>query len=1205
MTSIISDNSEWETSPQNLILSQKSLTGVSSLIEVPIQTVGSRTIRLEDYPAGTDTASRPGCKQQRYTSWDCCSRSYVACITVGDAPEPSTRKHRSIEENPAPYPPPPDTPTEQELAQMTGADRRTLKSGTKAFYRLAGGLLTPAQLQQTKYRKLLTRSGARSSSSSVSELIESGTTLSKVLTGSDPAGDPESGLLDEAAGFSAPTLSPLHPNEKGAQTSEVFQSVGSQTASAATPPDCEPLDEKDRTRRAAQQNQPPPTQKKPSSPTPLKVVSTTTSNSTIPEPSPTAGTDIERALDKWVKDPALSVFGQNTVKFLAGSIKQVVKDGKITSVYTDPHKFVPTIPQTTSAPAHSSLLPGTKLLYSDTLPVFVVNVGSWRKGDSDNTPFSPYFNSILARLSNPQAEGALGAMIRAPSIRAGAAALTLAQGLRRNTNTVREEASLVRLGCIITSLDQSCYSTEIIYQRFVRGWEPKKYLGCTIYNTAPISDGKILAIPVDLFCSMIVGKMPGVTTSSIDKAGIFSMATMDFSWTCVPVSSTDLTSSYLVPYIQSFLTSEYWAGRVNHHYEGVAKSPDGKGKNKNVTYSIMPATSSVHIPGPKHVCLVLLDNTETDNPDYFKILGVKVPIFKGTEISPSNLGSWSEIWSAYYKTENAFSIAADSTLAFNEVSKHLAIGNTEATALAIIAHLYCRLYQGLGISTDGKRSYDPSETVIGGWSWFPDTKTSKDSPYKYDYFDVSGDDLSPCRRRIIGYNFSAISPFARAADSVILTVRENTTSGLSCVYWSGPKPMSTWGSTNVNTCDSIVRVSIRYGLVITTEYTLLYDTPAGLSGWIHMHSLALACQTCTMFSQNNIDLGLWLGFYMEMEDMKGPAIVGDLVKLMSQDYLRWFNLKSMYRTWSQWDYNVLSEYYGIDPFNPDGWFWSHFPLPAHLLIQWQKKVDAQDSNFPKALSYLWYQGKTILGINLPTDCKDSRMLSSHTIDFLRYSPIVIATNQEGCKTPIFAWVDQYSALSCNMTVTGVVPDYSEYLESSVLVCPMVYNTSAIMPPRELIVLDSNDALGVGALRETAVSALVFPDPFSLSDIISAAKNYLLYPLANAAMGYLTGGVPGAVIAGGSRLIGQAVSDLGIKHSTAKDVISKVADKSQEIAKHVDEEKVRARNEEREAQARAQLTSPTTGAMANVPLPPPVVPADPPPATVGSALDQVQ
>lgn len=1179
MTSIISDESQWESSPQNLILNQKSLIGVSSLIELPLPTVGSRTIKLENYPVGSDYANRAGCKQQRYTSWDCCSRSYVACITVGEITQDTTRRRRSAEEVVPEFPPPPDTPTQAELDSMEAADRRMLKAGKRVFYRAIGVPITSSQVHQVKYRSLLLRSG-----------VPEDTPLPE---------DEEEGAVGGSA------------SDEGANAAVALGiTEGTQTASLPVimarglSPRRHPGTRIERSPKEQQQPQKP------------KGVQAKPESVAAPKPEPLTSTNVEDVgrtpksynqnevlalLNKWSEDPNIQAFGPHTIRYLAGSIKQVVKDGKVKTAYIPP-KSDPTLPQPVLGHSNAGAVKDWKQVYCDTLPVFVVNVGSWRRSDNETTPFSAFFNSVVARLSNPQAEGALGSVIRAPGVRSGSAAFTLAQGLRRNTNTIREEAPLVRLGCIITSLDRSCYRTEIIYQRCVRGWEAKKYLGCVISESVRVSDGKVVAVPVDLFCAIAVGKLPGVTTSYIDEGKVFNIADLDSTWTCVPVDSRDLTSPYLVAYIQSFLTSEYWSGRVNHVYEGVAKPPSGTGSTKSVTYSIMPASNSVHIPGPKHVCLVLLDNMDSDKPISFKIRGKEVPVYRGEEIPVARLGSWSEIWGSYFNTENALDIGADCTLAFNEIGKNLAVGNTVATSLAIVAHLYCRLYQGVGINTNHKKDYDVDEPVIGGWSWFEDGKLSPSAPYKCDYFDVTMSDLSPCRRRLIGYNFSAISPFARAADSVILTERVSTAAGVNCCFWAGSRPFSEWGSTKINTCDSIVRVSIRYGLVVTTEYNLPFETPSGLAGWVHMHSLALACQVGTMFSQNNIDLGLWLGFYMEMEDLKGPVLMMELIKTMSQDYLSWFDLKRLYRSWEQWDYEVISNYYGVDPFDADEWFWSHFPLPAHLLLQWQKKVNAQDYTFPKSLSYLFYGGENLLAVGLPVDGKDARMLTSHTIDFLRYNPIVLATDLGGQKKPLFAWVDQYSWVTCRATVTGYLPDYSEYLESSVLVLPMVANTSALMSPREMYVLGSSNTLNVGAMRETSTSPLEFPDPISLQDIINAAKNYILHPLMSAAAGYLTGGMPGAVIAGGSRIAGQVISDLSAKPSEAKEVMKAVAEKAPVMAEQINKERERLQKEEASKQAHSLLSSPTVGHMSNEPLPPPVVPSAPPAATVGTALD---
>ncbi|KAM0736337.1 hypothetical protein ACS0PU_010298 [Formica fusca] len=113
----------------------------------PLVAVGSPVGNLLTTPANEDCASRVGCKQQSFTSWDCLSRSYIGGAVVienpGDGTDAKSRTTRSVKE----HLPKPDIPTEEELQQLDPMDRSMYKRGMRVYSR-KHGLLTQAQFER-------------------------------------------------------------------------------------------------------------------------------------------------------------------------------------------------------------------------------------------------------------------------------------------------------------------------------------------------------------------------------------------------------------------------------------------------------------------------------------------------------------------------------------------------------------------------------------------------------------------------------------------------------------------------------------------------------------------------------------------------------------------------------------------------------------------------------------------------------------------------------------------------------------------------------------------------------------------------------------------------------------------------------------------------------------------------------------------------
>ncbi|KAF5186954.1 hypothetical protein FRX31_023459, partial [Thalictrum thalictroides] len=183
-----------------------------------------------------------------------------------------------------------------------------------------------------------------------------------------------------------------------------------------------------------------------------------------------------------------------------------------------------------------------------------------------------------------------------------------------------EVAPLVRLGCMSLSISKQCYETEIITRRIIRGFEQTEYLGCEITQETrrtPVSN--ILACTLGAFASFMINN-----SGSMDPDNIFRKSQCDGEWTAVPISYMFLKRSAAVPYIASFLTSEFYNGKVNHVYRGYYSNAEKTSKTEAVIRTI-PAANSVYLGGPKNIILVLVDDSNSSYRSNVEILSSTFP----------------------------------------------------------------------------------------------------------------------------------------------------------------------------------------------------------------------------------------------------------------------------------------------------------------------------------------------------------------------------------------------------------------------------------------------------------------------------------------------------------------------------------------------------------------------------------------------------
>lgn len=1144
-----------DTNPTNLLISSSPLEGLTAWVFNPLPIVGSRTTPLHLTPKSVDHAGKFGCKSQNYTSWDCSSRSYLSCITSLTKKASRDRRETRTEQIDQLAP---DTPTEAEKQEWNSVDIEMWNSGKKKFYRSVG-LLTKKQIAQTKYQKMILArcaheetEGDHASSSGHHNLRHSRATNETHITDFYAV---DRALLKYEKGNiilysekhdDALTDSPYHKSFMS-YILKPYSSKSKKEKQERGWPDIITQAQINQKMLAMVAGRDPKTYVSDSRgfwmvqrPKPEDIITPTTSvgaativasqlstalassgaSSTVVGTGKHEGTEEEDSLDEELE--------QKITRKLTSSADNEVDEDEDDETGTDGGSH--------STPDHLKLsrwkravkkpIPDPNYEFeafrpSDTMPIRVVGVSNWRSEYEMNlpVPYSPIYTSILQRLQDPAATGALGSMARGPSIRDATSYISLAKAIAKSPSSVFEIAPLLRLGCIITALSSYNYSTEIIYHRFIRRWTTDTYIGPYIaHKNEPwtLSGYDFLAMPLDIFVSFMLNKY-----GRDDCNDDFVYNGVDSDWTAIPVRSELLGENTIIPYLASFLSSELWNGRVNHRTRGFWTDPMNPKTREPHVQSIMPASISTSIPGPKKFIIVLVDYSAGYPPATINVGGIVVPVWRGTQpILNQDIPDFADAWQDFFTNENIERVRTSCVSAFNEVENKLAVENAGLIANSLIAELYLANYQGMAVKTyDTMPSYNWGQPAYGAWTYLNPGPICEGSRLRGEGFITNGADTAKPRRRIVGYNFSAVSAFMRPPSGIVKTItyhdddHDNTRGALT--FWANPTPEHGVAGYNVTTMDSLMRVSTYIDLILTSEKTQLFTSWGGFASWHHMLAMALTFQTTVMFAQSNINLAVWTGYDTRYDSAFSGFNISRLIKGVFQGFVNYTNISELIINWHEWDEDTIMEYYGIDPFNNSRWM-SHSAVPYHAAVQWIQKMKSSVGEMPKNNSYFRHRGNNHMAIQINPATGEYRMHVACTIDADRYFPVVVFRDEEATYSHMPAWVDQFAYISCVSSDSGYVLNCS-YLESQSLVLTPLTNGLEYTPVQNMFVVNSDYLNAPEQFGTTKVSEIQYPDPISLSDIISGAKNYVLDPILSAIMGFVRGGPVGAVMAGGSTL----------------------------------------------------------------------------------------
>lgn len=544
--------------------------------------------------------------------------------------------------------------------------------------------------------------------------------------------------------------------------------------------------------------------------------------------------------------------------------------------------------------------------------------------------------------------------------------------------------------------------------------------------------------------------------------------------------------------------------------------------------------------GKKNVLLVLLDSTQNWPITSINIDGVAIPIYSNAAVVPADL---SAIWYGRYTSANIGLLRANLVSAFNEIAKTLGVENSAAIAVTMASELYAKVYQGIGIRTKTSApQYDITEKAYGAYTLSGDNIEGTDIAAE-DFAGVVNQEEG--RKKVIGYNFSGLSSWGRPPSGEVKTYQEDLPGNQYRIsVWSANTPLHHFSSYTVFTANSLIRVAISAKLLSTYENKLYFPTATGFASWIHMCSVAQICNTALLLAQTNISLSMWAGYCADGSDIGAQALMDRVVATGTSNRAKWFNFFSYFNQFNEWDAEDIVEYYSVDVRDPAA-FHSYFPIPVHLLLQWETKLGKTSGEEPIHGSFRHNKIDHRVDFLGPRSL-DYRWKSICTPSFFQVHPMAIYRGTTGDTRHLPAWIDQWSAISIRNS--GSTFYTSKDWASQVFAFSPVDNAMCYTQPTTLCVLNGWYSGSDKNFQTWSCTDLEYPDPIPWQSILQGAKNWILQPALAGLTGYATGGIPGAIIGAGGALMGQGIKEFSTpgKEQSILETASKVLQHAREL-----------------------------------------------------------
>lgn len=710
---------------------------------------------------------------------------------------------------------------------------------------------------------------------------------------------------------------------------------------------------------------------------------------------------------------------------------------------------------------------------------------------SPETYTTSLYNALMTKLNDPISANPLGSMVRGPNIVDYNSLLVLVKQMASRTSCIHDSTPLIRALCIATALNVNLANADPVPYQFItrsgRSNDRDIFLHITPFPNEQLGPIQIITMDWVTFTKFI--------SRQIDPfPGILSPSGIDQSWAVVPVLAHQLTSSSLLLYIMSFLSSKFWNGTISA--ETMISIPtfyrDGKPRiTQDYLSRTMPPTSSVHIPGPSNAILVVIDWPSAQNTPPIRLgNGMIIPTYiPGADIQPANIiDAWRWYWTSAHKN----TIRSDSLVVVNELSQHGCTKFAVDRARTIVSDIYSTLRLDIGLPprtrdsvfdtaenrdlTEYSRSLALKGAVV---SAVQESAAEADLIPIYEgqpwlSTSISLNDKDALAISATGFNFAALG----ASHGGVKNSANTLVVANGRIRWASPHPKSNSLDYNSMHVSSLTRIAIRLGLYQISAPGKLFSHYEAIGQWIHLNSVAIAAATSVALSTNGKPTSEFSGWQVSSELADREAEMRQLVSSTTAGIRSWSQLRyeEIYSDGEIVD-AIRSRYLMDSLWSSKDWY-SFSPVPIFMWSQWtEKKHPNLTPQSPLKYVTTNIAGQTCRALAAHQhDDPLSLIRATVSIDVARYVPIILSREASATNQPVYVyWTSPTAHLCGEVTEKTTVPDY-RFLSSNVPNYRVQNLALGYIEDTPVYVKDSNSALASSDSFIVKTSPLLYPDP---------------------------------------------------------------------------------------------------------------------------------
>lgn len=375
---------------------------------------------------------------------------------------------------------------------------------------------------------------------------------------------------------------------------------------------------------------------------------------------------------------------------------------------------------------------------------------------------------------------------------------------------------------------------------------------------------RVAAVTLPAFAAHLKNLDPGMAIQGDDGVG---MSGMDTDWVAVPMSSDMVGCPWLLEYILIHTTTEIWSGKLSI----LSRSTHtGNPRDAEVFTTAMPAAHQVHIPGPRKILLVMLDENTYAQATTLTLPGLgAIPIYRGARIAQeANAFAtfWRNIQDHLYGliTEEAFPLSCQNMIrCLQFVEDNLCVSMAFQLAVTLAAELSSVLPESPMMHSADEGRY--ADELSGGWTIGAHNMNNRRPRHTCSNIDEGTEDniRNRLRRLLHGYAFAATSPMQHPAMSYttlaeVAVIQQEAYAG-TATYWQNQTPEHVHPQYQCNVANSVYRVLAGLGLIIKDDYRYKFRTPGGLSNVITMQGVALTLSLGLALVRSDVSRKAWSG----------------------------------------------------------------------------------------------------------------------------------------------------------------------------------------------------------------------------------------------------------------------------------------------------------------------------------------------------------